>query len=201
MPYGAQVLKVLEALKSIKIEMICPSHGLAWRRKEDIAKILSLYQKWANYEPDNKVIIVYDTMWHSTEKMALKLYELLNKEDVKVKLANLKTNDISDVVTDIMLSKAVCLGSPILNNKIFPSISGFLTYLKGLKPKNRYGFTFGSYGWSKAGFSELEAGLKEAGIELLAEGRYINYVPDGRELDNLKDIVIKIKSLLKKEQL
>ena len=201
MPYGAQVLKVLEILKDIEVETICTSHGLIWRRKEDIAKILSLYQKWASYESDDKVAIVYDTMWHSTEKMALKLYELLAKENIKVTLANLKTNDVSDVITEIMLSKVVCIGSPILNNKIFPSISGFLTYLKGLKPKNKYGFTFGSYGWAKAGFKELEDSLKEAGMELITEGRYFNYIPDDTELDSFMDIVIKIKSLLKKQEI
>lgn len=196
MPYGAQVLKVLEALKNIKIEMICPSHGLIWRRPDDIVKILSLYQKWANYESDNKVAIVYDTMWHSTEKMAIKLYELLDKEGIEVKLCNIKTNDVSDIVTDVMLSRVICVGSPILNNKIFPAVGGFLTYLKGLKPKNRYGFTFGSYGWAKVGFKELEDSLKEAGIELIAEGKYFNYIPDDAELESLKDIVVKIKDLL-----
>jgi flavorubredoxin len=196
MPYGSQVLKVLEVLKNIEIDMICPSHGLIWRRQDDIAKILSLYQKWASYESQKQVVIIYDTMWHSTEKMALKLYALLDKENIKVKLANLKTNDISDIITDVMFSKVVCVGSPILNNKIFPSISGFLTYLKGLKPKNRYGFTFGSYGWAKAGFKELEDSLKEAGIELFTEGRYLNYVPEDTELENLKEAVLKIKNII-----
>jgi flavorubredoxin len=195
-PYGAQVIKALEALKNLELEMICSSHGLIWRRSEDIKKILSLYQKWANYESDNKAVIIYDTMWHSTEKMALKLYELLDKEGITVKLCNLKTNDASEIVTDVMLSKVVCVGSPILNNKIFPSIGGLLTYLKGLKPKNRYGFTFGSYGWAKAGFKELEDSLKEAGIELIGESKYFNYIPDETELESLKDPVAKIKELL-----
>ncbi|MDP2924455.1 MAG: FprA family A-type flavoprotein [Candidatus Omnitrophota bacterium] len=197
MPYGAQVLKVLEALKNIKTEMICPSHGLIWRQKEDIAKILSLYQKWANYESDNKAVVIYDTMWHSTQNLAIRLYELLDKENIPTKLLSLKTNDVSDIITEIMLSKVVCIGSPILNNKIFPSIGGFLTFLKGLKPKNRYGFTFGSYGWAKAGFKELEDSLKEAGIELIGEGKYFKYVPDNTELNSLADTVIKIKALLK----
>jgi flavorubredoxin len=195
-PYGSQVLKALGALQNISIEMICPSHGLIWRRSEDIEKILNLYQKWANYESDKKVVIIYDTMWHSTEKIAIKLYELLSSKDITVKLSSLKANDISDIITDVMLSRVICVGSPILNNKIFPSIGGFLTFLKGLKAKNRLCFTFGSYGWSKVGFKELEDSLKEAGMELIAEGKYFNYVPEEKELESLEEIALKIKDLL-----
>ena len=198
MPYGSQVLKVLDALKALKIDMICPSHGLIWRRKQDIENIVKLYYKWASFQPDNKAVIIYDTMWHSTEKMALKLYELIDKENIPVKLCNLKTNDVSDIITEVMFSRVVMVGSPILNNNIFPTVAGFLTYLKGLKPKNKAGFTFGSYGWSKAGFKELEDTLKEAGIELIGEGKYFQYIPDKEELDNLQDIVLKIKDILNK---
>ncbi|MDD4182824.1 MAG: FprA family A-type flavoprotein [Candidatus Omnitrophica bacterium] len=196
MPYGGQVLKALEALSGIKIDAICPSHGLIWRRKEDIERIISLYKKWANYEPGKSVVIVYDTMWHSTQMMANVLYELIDKENIAVKLCNLQNTHISDVIAEIISAKVVMVGSPILNNKILPSMGAFLTYLKGLKPKNRYGFTFGSYGWAKAGFKELEDSLKESGMELLAEGKYINYVPDSIELDGLKEIVDKIKNIM-----
>jgi flavorubredoxin len=96
-----------------------------------------------------------------------------------------------------MLSRVVLMGSPILNNRVFPSVGGFLTYLKGLKPKKRYGLTFGSYGWAKAGFKELEDSLQEAGLDLIGEGRYFQYVPDESELEGLRDVVLKIKDVLK----
>jgi flavorubredoxin len=199
MPYGAQVIKALGALKDLAIEMICPSHGLIWRKEEDIKGILRLYNKWANYESEKKAVIVYDTMWHSTEMMAQKLYELLDKENIPVKLCHLAITDPSDIITDVMLSKVVAVGSPILNNKIFPKIGGFLTYLKGLKPRNRFGFTFGSYGWSKVGFKELEDSLKEAGMELISEGKYFQYIPDEEELKSLQDVAAKVSGALKKE--
>jgi flavorubredoxin len=197
MPYGSQVLKAFEALKDIKIDTICPSHGLIWRRKEDIEKIISFYKKWANYESDKSIVIVYDTMWHSTERMARVLYELIDKENIPVKLCNLQDTHISDVIAEIIQAKMLIAGSPILNNKILPSMGAFLTYLKGLKPRNRYGFTFGSYGWTKAGFKELEDSLKEAGMELISEGVYMNYVPDDTELENLKEVVLKIKNVMR----
>lgn len=196
MPYGTQVLKALEALKILTIGMICPSHGLIWRNKEDIAKIISYYTKWANYESDKKAVIIYDTMWHSTEKMALKLSELLEKENISLSRFNLQLSHISDAITEVMNSRVVLIGSPILNNNVLPTIGGLLTYLKGLKPKNRFGFTFGSYGWSKIGFKDLEDSLRQAGMELISEGKYVQFIPDEAELNSLKEVVSKVKKVL-----
>jgi len=196
LPYGAQVLKVLDAVKNLKIKMIAPSHGLIWRKKEDIDAIVGLYKKWASYEADKRVVIIYDTMWHSTEKMALKLVEYIEKENIPVKLINLKVSDISEAVTEVMRSQIIIFGSSILNMHILPSMGGFLTYLKGLKPKNRFGFTFGSYGWSQAGFKDLEDSAAQCGIELIAEGKYIKFIPDDDELSKLKDVVSLIKEKL-----
>jgi flavorubredoxin len=197
MPYGAQVLKALEALASLDIDTICPSHGLIWRRKEDINKIVSFYHAWASYESQARAVIVYDTMWHSTEKMAIRLYELLDREKIPVKLFSLQNTHISDIVTEVLRSRFILAGSPVLNNKILPTMGAFLSYIKGLKPKNRYGFTFGSYGWAKAGFKELEDSLREAGMELSYEGKYFNWVPTAEGLDSLGEVVTKIREIIK----
>jgi flavorubredoxin len=196
MPYGSQVLKALAALKDLDPAMICPSHGLIWRRPEDIKKILTLYNKWANYESEPRVVIVYDTMWHSTETLAHWLYELLDKENITVKIFNLQNTHISDIMTDIIGAKVLIVGSPVLNNRVLPTMGAFLTYLKGLKPKNKHGFTFGSYGWAKASFKDLEDALKDAGVELTLPGYYVNYVPSQSDIEGLKGITLKIKSLL-----
>jgi len=151
LPYGAQVTKVLDAVSTLKVATICPSHGLIWRKREDIEAITSCYGQWARYESEPRVVIVYDTMWHSTERVAKKFEELLSKEGVSVKLLNLQVSDHSDIITDIMFSQVVGFGSSILNGQLLPTIGGFLTYLKGLKPKGTRAFTFGSYGWVKGG--------------------------------------------------
>ena len=187
MPYGAQVQKVLGALSGAEFDTICPSHGLIWRRKEDIEKIITLYKQWSSYTPNNQAVIIYDTMWHSTEAMAKTLYRHLN-ESVPTTLINLQNSHISDAVTEVMLSKLVFFGTPIMNSHMLPSMGGLLTYLKGLKPKNRYAFTFGSYGWSNAGFKEVEEDIEEAGMELKAFGAYFQFVPGENALNSLKEL-------------
>ncbi len=198
MPYGAQVLRALEAAEKLSIKMICPSHGLIWRTPKDLATILKAYGKWARYEADKKVLIIYDTMWNSTKEMALRLYDRLDKEGIQTKLVNLQAAHMSDIVTDVMLSKVVLFGTPILNNRMLPTMAGLLMYLKGLKTKNKHAWTFGSYGWSTIGFKELETSIADAGFELLAEGKYIPFVPDEQDLGELDHVVVKVREILEK---
>jgi len=95
-----------------------------------------------------------------------------------------------------MLSQMILLGTPMLNNHMLPSMASLMMYMKGLKPKNRYGFTFGSYGWSTVGFKELESSCQEAGLELISDGNYIKFIPDAEELKSLDKTVSLIKNKL-----
>jgi len=154
MPYGDQVKRALDALQDLDIDMIAPSHGIIWRSK--IPKILAEYKKWANFETEKKALIVYDSMWGSTEKMAYKLLEGIEESGINVNIRNLNNCHISDIITDVLTSKLICLGSPTLNNGMMPKMGEFLTYLKGLRPKNRIAFVFGSYGWGGQAVSDIE---------------------------------------------
>jgi flavorubredoxin len=196
MPYGAQVEKALEVLSGLDIDMIGPSHGIIWRSK--IPQILKEYTKWAKYESDNRALIVYDSMWGSTEKIACALREGIEEAGVPVSIKNLKNTHISDVITDVNSSKMILIGSPTLNNTMLPSMGGFLTYLKGLRPKNRIGFVFGSYGWGGQAVGEIEKILKNLSWDMPVESINLNYVPDEKELEDVKKIGNKLGKYLKK---
>jgi flavorubredoxin len=186
LPYSDQVKKALSALSGLQIDMIAPSHGAIWR--SFISNILGEYTKWANQETVNKVLIVYDTMWGSTEKIAYKLQEGIREANVHTTMRSLKTNHISDIMTDVLTSKVILLGSPTLNNGIMPSMGGFLTYLKGLRPRNRIGFIFGSYGWGGQCVGEIEKIINELAWEIPIKGININFIPNNEELDDVKKI-------------
>jgi len=196
MPYGSQVQKAFEAISGLDIDMIAPSHGIIWRSK--IPKILEEYKKWASYETEDRALITYDSMWGSTEKIAYALREGIEETGVPVTIRNLKTAHISDVVTDVNSSKLILLGSPTLNNTMLPTMGAFLTYLKGLKPKNRIGFVFGSYGWGGQAVGEIEKIIKDLTWDIPIENINLNYVPDEKELDDVKKIGKELGKYLKK---
>jgi len=198
MPYGSQVEKALEALSSLDIDMIAPSHGVIWRSL--IPKILNEYKNWAQYKTDDKALVVYDSMWGSTEKIAYTLREGLEEQKIQVKMRNLKNSDISDIITDLLFSKLILIGSPTLNNNMMPSIAGFLTYVKGLRPKNRIGFVFGSYGWGGQAVGEMEKIIKDLNWDVPMESINLNYIPDEKELKNVKKIGNELGKYLNKNK-
>ena len=196
MPFGDQVKKALDVVSTLESDMIAPGHGIIWR--SHIPEILKEYKRWANYESTGRAVIIYDSMWGSTEKIAKKLAEGIAEVGIPVNIRNLKTCHISDVITDVQDSKLVLIGSPTLNNGMLPSVGGFLTYLKGLKPRNRVGFVFGSYGWGGQAVKEIQKILESLSWDLPFDSVNINYIPDEDELNNLKNIGNKLGEYIKK---
>lgn len=190
LPYSRQVRKALEVAGKLDIEIICPSHGLIWRKY--LAEIVQAYAKWSANESEERALIIYDTMWGSTEKMAHAIYDGFEECGVRAKMMSLQTNHISDIMTDILEAKYLCVGSPTLNNNLMPTVSAFLTYLKGLAPKNKQAMAFGSYGWSGQSVQQIENILTECRFDLMPAIR-TEYVPDKDMLDKIKQKIIKRK--------
>jgi len=184
------ISKVLPKVGGLPIDIICTSHGVCWRTY--ISKIVEAYKKWSAGEIDEKsVLIVYDTMWGSTEKIAKALYKEINHRGIPVKRYRLTNADYSDVITEAMKAKAILVGSPTLNNGLYPLVAEYLSYQRGLKPMNKIGMAFGSYGWGGGAVKEIIKELEATGIEVMEEKIEIKFVPKSEDL-NFKVIVDKL---------
>ena len=181
MPLWMSVSRALKALEGVDIEVIAPSHGIIWRGTPGM--ILEAYQRWVEGRTEKRAVIVYDTMWGSTERVAKALAEGISSEGVVVNLYRLRDTHNSDVIAEILEARAVLVGSPTLNNGLFPSVASFLAYMKGLKPRNKIGAAFGSYGWGGGAKRAVEAEMKAAGVELLESDLDYNYRPTEKELE------------------
>ncbi|MCL5674654.1 MAG: FprA family A-type flavoprotein [Candidatus Omnitrophica bacterium] len=186
-PYGTSIIKALDALKGLDIKMIAPAHGMIWRRKQDIELIISDYTKWAKHTPGDKALIVYDTMWGSTEILADTCYQQLSGSGIKTELFNVSKRDISDIPTEILDAKFIVFASPILHNQILPTMGKVLVYLSGLKFSNRKAWCTGSYGWAKNAFEKLEGFVQNASFDLIAPGFYVKFKPTDKEIEELKN--------------
>ena len=188
LPYSPIVLKTLQkiAASGLKIKIIAPDHGPVWRK--DIGWIIEHYQKWASQKPTAKAVVVYATMWHSTEKMASAISESLAQEGVKVKLISMNETHRREVVYEVLEAGALIVGSPTLNNNILPQMADVMTYLKGLRPANKIGASFGSYGWSGESVKHLEAMLKEMKVDVVADSIAVKNVPDDDVLKKCHDL-------------
>ncbi|HEC40715.1 hypothetical protein LCGC14_2321380 [marine sediment metagenome] len=184
------IVKALQKLGSLPIDVICPSHGICW--KKHIPDIMKKYQQWSKGELDeNSVLIIYDTMWGSTEKIAIALYDEIARRGIPVRRFRLFNSDFSDVITEAMKAKAILVGSPTLNKTVYPTVAEYLAYQRGLKPMNKIGMAFGSFGWSGGAVDEIIKELENAKIKLMDEKIEIKFVPKKEDLD-FKEIVDKL---------
>ena len=177
LPYSPLVQKLIEKVTAagLSFRIIAPDHGPIWRK--ETGGIIGSYAKWAAQKPEAKAVVVYATMWQSTEKMARAISEGLAAGGLHVKLMEMDATHRSDVAYELLGASVLAVGSPTLNNHLLPNIADILTYLKGLKPKNIIGAAFGSYGWSGEAVKQIEDVFAEMKIEK-AEGIRVKNVPN-----------------------
>ena len=188
MIFSPQVQKLLAKVgeMNLDIDMIAPDHGIIWRSSPE--KIINAYNRWSRHENRDKAVIVYDTMWKSTEKMARAIYSGLVEKGVETVMLNAHVNHRSDIITEILDARAVVFGSPTLNNNILPRMADILTYLKGLRPKDKLAASFGSFGWSGEAVKHLNGHIEAMGLELVDPGIKVKNVPDHEALKLCVDL-------------
>jgi flavorubredoxin len=197
LPFSASVTKLLNKVGELglQIDVIACDHGPIWRKNLD--KMLGWYSSWAQQKPTRKAVVVFDTMWFSTAKMAEAIVEGLKVGGAHPVLMPLKSNHRSNVATEILEAGAVVVGSPTLNNNMYPTLADLLIYLKGLRPKNLVGAAFGSYGWSGEAVGQVRRKLEEMKIDLVDEGLRIKFVPDDDSLRKCFDLGLRVAEKVK----
>lgn len=186
LPYSALVQKLIADVQKmdLKIDMIAPDHGLIWRHNP--LQIVASYAEWSRQVPKRKALIIYDTMWHSTEIMAKAIGDGLVEGGVTTHLLDLAVNHRSNIITEMLDAAAIIVGSSTLNNGMLPRMADMLCYMKGLRPLNKIGAAFGSYGWSGEAVRLMTKALEEMKIKVIHPGMSLQYVPTH---DNLRQCV------------
>lgn len=191
-PYGIQAGRALAAVKGLELKMIAPSHGCIWRSHID--EIIAKYEEWTTYQTQEKAVVVFDSMWHSTESMAREICDAFIAEGISAQLIDVKSTHISDIMLYMCDAKYVAVGSPTLNSNMLPTVASFLTYMRGLSPKNeqRIGLAFGSYGWAPLGPKQVYAELENAKFQLPVPVVAQQWVPSEENLAELQGTVRKM---------
>ena len=180
--------KVKEILAmNLPLAMICPSHGVIWRKEP--AQIVEKYLQWSDSYQEDQVTIVYDTMWNSTRLMAEAIARGIKAQApaTTVKIFNAAKEDKNDILTEVFRSKAVLVGSPTINYGYSYAVAGILEMLKGMRLKKKKAAAFGSYGWSGEGAKLISAALTEAGFEVADEGCRTLWVPYEKALKEAEE--------------
>jgi flavorubredoxin len=130
--------------------------------------------------------------------MARAIEDGLKGEGVDTRIFNLRVSDFSDIMSEILDAKAVVVGSSTLNNGLLPSVGGFLTYLKGLRPRGKIGAAFGSYGWGGGAVKAITEELEATGLQLPEEGFQTKFVPDSNALSESFELGVRLANHIKR---
>lgn len=191
MPFGKQAQTALKALDGLEFKLIATGHGIIWRTHID--KILDCYRRWSAGTVDERAVVVFDSMWHSTEILARTIVEAFAQRKIPAAFYDLKSTPLSDIVTDIFTSKYLAVGSPTINNQMMPTVAAFLCYLKGLRPVNHKAFAFGSYGWGGQSIAQVEDELKAADCEIILDKIRVANLPTVEQLDDITGKILALK--------
>lgn len=177
MPFGNLIKnKVADIGKlGLDINMIAPDHGIIWRSNP--GKVIQDYLDMAGGRAALRVALIYDTMWHSTEHMTVPIMQGIRDEGVDCKVIKLRATPMSSAIKEFWKSRGCLVGTPTLNNIMFPSVAEFMTHLRGLRPKNRIAGAFGSYGWGGGAVKEAYEDFKKMGLEIFEPGVQVQYRP------------------------
>lgn len=194
-PYRMQAANAVKAVRKLgpdALDMIAPAHGVIWR--SHVADILDAYENvFTSGKLEDKALVVYDSMWGSTDKIAHAITDAFLAEGIPAQLMDLKENHISDAMDAFLDCKYVAVGSPTLNSNMMPPVAEFLTYMRGLSPKQnntgRVGIAFGSYGWAPLGPKNVAAELEADGFQIPEKPFMCNWIPSQDYLDGVRDKV------------
>lgn len=177
MPFGKLIKnKIAETQKlRLEINMIAPDHGVIWRKEPE--KVIQMYLDMANGKTPLRVVIIYDTMWQGTGQMVLPISQGIKEEGVDCKVIKLRATPMSVAIKEFWKARGCLIGSPTLNNLLYPSVAEFLSHLRGLRPKNRIIGAFGSYGWGGGAVKEAYEEFKKMGLEIFEPGLQVLYKP------------------------
>ncbi|MDO5023043.1 MAG: flavodoxin domain-containing protein [Eubacteriales bacterium] len=198
-PFAPILTKKLEEIIGFNLtfDIIAPSHGAIWR--DNPLQIVEKYATWANAYQEDRVTIVYETMWEGTTKIAHEIAKEIHRQspDTVVKVFNVAKADKNEIMTEVFRSKAIAVGSPTVSNSILSGISGWMEFLKQLKFKNKKAAAFGCYGWSGESVKKLQGMLKESGFDVIDENIRSQWKPTESDIAEIPALVEKLLGLEK----
>jgi flavorubredoxin len=165
MPFRTIIIKNLEKLENLNIDIIAPSHGPLYKNPEFI---INAYKDWTSNITKNEVIIPYISMHGSTKCMVDYLVDSLIDRGITVKPLNLTLTESGELALDLVDATTMVIASPTVLTGPHPSVV-YATYLaNALRPKLKLVSIMGSYGWGGRMLDVITGMLGSLKVEMIS---------------------------------
>ncbi len=188
-PYSKFMLKAIEKIKTLPLDMICPGHGpilrSGWKDKiERSLKLSNLYLE--ETQKSNRVLIAYISAYGYTREMALQMAEgLKTNENITVDLLDIENILLGDLEQHVVTADAIIVGSPTINQNTLLPIYKLFSVINPIRDKGKPAAAFGSFGWSGEAVKLIEAHLRNLKLKIVGEGQTARFLPDSKDADRL----------------
>jgi len=165
--FTGPVLKAIDKLSGVPIEIIAPSHGLIWRKNP--AMIVELYRKWSQYatrESEPGVTLVYGSMYGNTERMMNAVAQGVSSQGVPLAIFDVGRTHVSYILPSLWIYSGVIVGAPTYETSLFPPMAQALEMAVSKRVTGKKAAMFGSYGWSGGALRRLKQIVEPAKWDL-----------------------------------
>lgn len=171
-PFKPFMLKAMVKIKDLKLNYICPGHGLVLD-KSNIEKFMNLYREWCQPTKREKqsIVIPYVTAYGYTETIAQAIKRGIESAnfDVDILMYDLVTADMNEVLKEINECSGLLIGSPTLLADTLPQIWTILSSLNPVIHRGLPASCFGSYGWSGEALKNITERYKQLKLNVVSE--------------------------------
>jgi flavorubredoxin len=189
-PYSKFMLKAIDRIKSLDIEIIAPGHGPILRSTHK--KIVDISEKYAkeyidqNQHPKKKVLIAYVSAYGYTKTMAEKIAEgVAQNKNLDVEICDVESIDLGELDAKLVLADALLVGSPTINQNTLLPIYKLFAIINPIRDKGKLAGAFGSYGWSGEASNIIEANLKALKLNIFEPTIPMKFRPDTTQKEEL----------------
>ncbi|MEJ2662939.1 MAG: FprA family A-type flavoprotein, partial [Spirochaetia bacterium] len=197
--FTGPVLKAIDKIKPLAIDVIAPAHGLVWRKNPGL--IVDLYRQWADYAAgptENGITLIYGSMYGNTELMMNAVIEGISSQGVPLQIFDAARTHVSYILPSLWTQSGVIIGAPTYEGSLFPPLVHVLEMALLKRVKNKKTAMFGSYGWSKGALREIKHLTEPAGWELVMDFEFPGG-PDQGELHRGEEFGAEFARLIKNQ--
>ncbi|MDR0531456.1 MAG: FprA family A-type flavoprotein [Oscillospiraceae bacterium] len=187
-PFRPFVVKGLNKLEGLPLQLVCPSHGPVLTRGARLANALAQYAAWARTEARQplSVPIFYSSAYGNTEQIAAAMragiVEILPDAACDLVKLDARTGEYAAAWALLNECDAFLLGSPTINRDAVPPLWQLLSQFDAVNSPKRPCALFGSYGWSGEACGNLAQRLEQLKCRLFEAPFLVNFVPTEEDL-------------------
>jgi flavorubredoxin len=188
-PFSKFMVKAIEKIKPLPLDMICPGHGPILRSacKEKIERSLKLSNAYLDeIHKQNRILVAYVSAYGYTEEMARHVAEGLKKsKNTRVELVDIEDILLGDLEEHVVKSDAILVGSPTINQNTLLPVYKLFSVINPIRDKGKPAAAFGSFGWSGEAVKLIEDHLRNLKLQVAGEGKTARFFPSSKEAEKL----------------